>query len=79
MFTFKLAHRCVTRDASDTILGAGWASAGYDAATIDSRLRGVGYLIAETDKPRRMRSYHLADQDIRLVVEQALELRGQER
>src|SRR5207249_7294390 len=47
LFGFRCALRCSTRDASDTILGAGWAAQGYSAATIDSAARGVGFLLAE--------------------------------
>ncbi|MGH9122495.1 MAG: FtsK/SpoIIIE domain-containing protein, partial [Acidimicrobiales bacterium] len=42
LFGFRWAMRCATRDASDTILGAGWASEGYSASDIDSANRGVG-------------------------------------
>ena len=44
-----------TPQASDTILGQGWASAGADASTIPGAQRGVGYLLAEGERPIRMR------------------------
>ena len=43
LFGFRLAMRCTTPQASDTILGQGWASAGSDASTIPGAQRGVGY------------------------------------
>jgi S-DNA-T family DNA segregation ATPase FtsK/SpoIIIE len=37
LFGFRLALRCTTPQASDTILGQGWASAGADASDIPGR------------------------------------------
>jgi hypothetical protein len=68
--------RCTTRDASDTILGAGMATAGYDASEIDICTRGVGLLYAEGGFPRRVRSYYLDDSDIRLIVARGAALRA---
>jgi hypothetical protein len=68
LFGFRLALRCSTNAASDTILGAGWASSGYNAATIDAATRGVGYLLTEGARPRRIRCYHLSDDDIAGLV-----------
>ena len=51
LFSFRLALRCTSSDASDTILGQGWAHQGFSAATIDPTLRGVGYLLAEGGTP----------------------------
>jgi DNA segregation ATPase FtsK/SpoIIIE-like protein len=75
LFSFRLAHRCATRDASDTILGAGAASAGFSAAGVDPALRGVGYLLADGGVPRRIRSYHLDDEDVAAIVERAARVR----
>lgn len=75
LFGFRLAHRCTTRDASDTILGAGWAGKGFDAASIAPALRGVGYLLAEDGIPRRLRTYQLGDEDIAAIVARAVRLR----
>jgi hypothetical protein len=61
LFGSRLALRCSTRDASDTVLGAGWASEGYTASEIDPAHRGVGYLLAEGTVPRRMRCFVLED------------------
>jgi FtsK/SpoIIIE family len=40
LFGFRWAFRCLTPQASDTILGSGWASLGYAASTIDAADRG---------------------------------------
>jgi hypothetical protein len=42
LFGFRWALRCSTPQASDTILGSGWASEGYSAASIDPAARGSG-------------------------------------
>lgn len=61
LFGFRWALRCSTRDASDTVLGAGWATRSYNAATIAGNQRGVGWLLAEDGLPLRLRSYYLTD------------------
>jgi DNA segregation ATPase FtsK/SpoIIIE-like protein len=71
----RWAMRCNTRDASDTILGAGWASLGYSAADIDVRTRGVGWLLSEGGFPRRVLSYYLTDDHIRTVAARGAALR----
>jgi hypothetical protein len=71
LFGFRLALRCNTPQASDTILGQGWASAGADASTIPGRQRGVGYLLAEGERPERIKTYHLADDQIAAIAERA--------
>jgi S-DNA-T family DNA segregation ATPase FtsK/SpoIIIE len=63
LFGFRWALRCSTPQASDTILGAGWASMGYSAATIDSAERGVGFLLHEGERPVRLRTCYLSDDD----------------
>lgn len=76
LFGFRLALRCNTPQASDTILGQGWASAGYSAATISPGQRGVGYLLAEDGLPARIRAFHLADEQITRIAERATALRA---
>jgi DNA segregation ATPase FtsK/SpoIIIE-like protein len=71
LFGFRLALRCNTPQASDTILGQGWASMGYSAATIAPGQRGVGLLLAEDGLPVRMRGFYLADEQIAAVAERA--------
>jgi hypothetical protein len=64
LFGFRWALRCSTPQASDTILGSGWASQGYSAATIDPATRGVGLLLQEGGVPVRLRSCYLNDLDL---------------
>lgn len=64
LFNWAWALRCNNAQSSDTILGQGWASDGYDASSIPGRLRGVGYLRADGAKPERVRSYYLADSEV---------------
>jgi hypothetical protein len=71
LFGFRLALRCNTPQASDTILGQGWATAGADASTIPGGQRGVGWLLAEGERPERIKGYHLSDEQIAAIAERA--------
>jgi DNA segregation ATPase FtsK/SpoIIIE-like protein len=64
LFGFRWALRCSTPDASDTILGRGWASQGYSAAQVDPATRGVGLLLQEGGIPVRLRACYLDDLDL---------------
>jgi S-DNA-T family DNA segregation ATPase FtsK/SpoIIIE len=75
LFGYRLAYRCTTDSSSDIILGRGWASQGYNAATIAPEERGVGYLLAEGGLPRRMKSAYLTDAHIYSLVDYARQLR----
>lgn len=76
LFGFRWAMRCSTPQASDTILGSGWASAGYSAADVDPASRGVGYLLHEGGIPQRLRSYYLDDPSLASISARAEALRG---
>jgi S-DNA-T family DNA segregation ATPase FtsK/SpoIIIE len=76
LFGCRLALRCSTRDASDTVLGAGWATLGYSASDINSSQRGVGYLLAEGTVPERMRCFILEDAPLAALARRAEQLRG---
>jgi len=76
LFGFRWALRCSTPQASDTILGSGWASAGYSAARIDPALRGVGYLLHEGGIPVRLRSCLLDDDAVAHLATRAEVLRA---
>jgi hypothetical protein len=71
LFGFRLALRCNTPQASDTILGQGWASAGSDASTVPGAQRGVGLLLAEGEQPTRIKTYHLGDDELAGIAERA--------
>jgi len=76
LFGYRLALRCSTREASDTVLGSGWAAAGFNAADIEPATRGVGLLLAESGLPRRLRCHHVTDADIEAIVERAVTVRS---
>jgi FtsK/SpoIIIE family len=76
LFGFRWALRCSTPDASDTILGRGWASQGYSATSIDPATRGVGYLLQEGGVPVRLRACYLDDLDLAAIARRAEALRG---
>lgn len=76
LFSFRLALRCTTPEASDTILGQGWASQGYSAATVDPAVRGVGFLLAEGGLPVKFRAAYLDDRAIAAIADRAGRLRG---
>ena len=76
LFGFRLALRCNTPQASDTILGQGWASSGFNAAQIAPGQRGVGLLLAEDGLPVRVRGFHLADEDVDAIAARAAPLRA---
>ena len=79
LFGFRWALRCSTPQASDTVLGSGWASSGYTASTIDAAQRGVGYLLTEGAQPRRCRAYHLDDDSVRALAAEAHRRRSTRR
>ncbi len=76
LFGFRLALRCNTPQASDTILGQGWASAGADASTIPGAQRGVGLLLAEGERPVRVKGYYLDDDAVQAIAERATAARA---
>jgi hypothetical protein len=76
LFGFRWALRCSTPDASDTILGRGWASQGYTATSIDPAVRGVGYLLQEGGVPVRLRACYLDDLDLATIARRAEAQRG---
>ena len=76
LFGFRWALRCATRDASDTVLGAGWASEGFSASNLNSARRGVGLLLHEGGAPVQLRTFHLTDDNVRILAVRAHELRG---
>jgi hypothetical protein len=78
LFGFRWALRCATREASDTVLGSGWASQGFSAADIDPSRRGVGLLLHEGGSPVRLRSFHLTDADVAAISQRAHRLRHDE-
>jgi hypothetical protein len=77
LFGFRLALRCNTAQASDTILGQGWATLGHSAASIAPGQRGVGLLLAEDGTPLRLRGFHLTDAVVDELASRAAALRAE--
>ena len=75
LFGFRWALRCSTPQASDTVLGSGCASQGYTASDIDAAHRGVGLLRHEGQRPVRLRSHYLSDDDLAALASRAEDLR----
>jgi hypothetical protein len=75
LFSFRLALRSTTPEASDTILGQGWASQGFTASSINPTARGVGFLLHEGGVPVKLRCYHLDDAQIAVIARRAESLR----
>lgn len=75
LFGFRWALRCSTPQASDTVLGAGWASQDYTTSTIDPAHRGVGCLLHEGGIPIRCRAHHLDDDTLTQLATRAEALR----
>lgn len=71
IFGYRHASRCTTADSSDLILGRGWASQGFNAATILPDNPGEGYLLAEGGIPLRMKTPWMSDAQIEAVVDYA--------
>ena len=78
LFGFRFALRCTTPQASDTILGQGWASNNADASTIPGAQRGVGYLLGEGERPTKIRGYYLDDEAIAVIASRAASRRADE-
>jgi DNA segregation ATPase FtsK/SpoIIIE, S-DNA-T family len=76
LFGFRWTLRCSTPEASDTILGRGWASQGYSAASIDPTARGVGLLLQAGEVPVRLRSCYLDDLELAELARRGEHLRG---
>jgi hypothetical protein len=76
LFSFRMALRCTTPEASDTVLGQGWASQGYSASTLEPTARGVGFLLAEGAVPIKIRTHYLGDEDIAVLTKKAADLRA---
>jgi len=76
LFSFRMALRCTTPEASDTILGQGWAKEGYSASTLDPTSRGVGYLLAEGAVPVKIRTHYLEDSAIAELAQLAVARRS---
>ncbi|MFJ3184406.1 FtsK/SpoIIIE domain-containing protein [Streptomyces sp. NPDC086796] len=75
LLSIRWALRCTTPEASDTILGKGAAAAGFSAKSIESEMRGAGFLWAEGSNPYLVRADYYSDDEVEVLAERAIELR----
>lgn len=76
LFGYRWALRCPTPASSDTILGQGQAALGYNAATLDPRSRGVGFLLSDLGRPCRVKAAYLDDRQVARIASYAASLRN---
>ncbi|MCQ1575415.1 FtsK/SpoIIIE domain-containing protein [Streptomyces parvus] len=77
ILSIRWAMRCLTPQASDTILGQGYAAAGHNAQDILKSQRGVGiYMDGEKAEPELTRGYYYDDDEVTLLLDRAYELRA---
>jgi hypothetical protein len=80
ILSIRWAMRCLTPQASDTILGQGYAAAGHSAQDILKSQRGVGiYMDGEGAEPQLVRSYYYDDDEVEVILERAYKLRAEAR
>ncbi|MYX67390.1 S-DNA-T family DNA segregation ATPase FtsK/SpoIIIE [Streptomyces sp. KhCrAH-43] len=78
ILSIRWAMRCLTPEASDTILGKGYASSGHNAQDILKSQRGVGiYMDGEGAEPELTRGYYYDDDEVALLLERAYALRSE--
>jgi S-DNA-T family DNA segregation ATPase FtsK/SpoIIIE len=58
------------------ILGSGCAKEGYTATDIDPMARGVGLMLAEGERPRRIKAAYLPDKEIQQIASYEATLRN---
>lgn len=76
ILSIRWAMRCLTPQASDTILGQGYAAAGHSAQDILKSQRGVGiYMDGEGAEPELTRGHYYDDDEVALLLERAVALR----
>jgi S-DNA-T family DNA segregation ATPase FtsK/SpoIIIE len=76
LLSIRWALRCTTPEASDTILGRGAAASGYSAKSIESEMRGAGYLWSEGTNPQMVRADYYSDEQVNELIEFAVGLRA---
>ncbi|MDX3353914.1 FtsK/SpoIIIE domain-containing protein [Streptomyces sp. ME01-24h] len=76
ILSIRWAMRCLTPQASDTILGQGYASAGHNAQDILKSQRGVGiYMDGEGAEPELVRGHYYDDDEVAAILQRAYGLR----
>jgi S-DNA-T family DNA segregation ATPase FtsK/SpoIIIE len=78
ILSIRWAMRCLTPQASDTVLGQGYAAAGHNAQDILKSQRGVGiYMDGEGAEPDLTLSYYYDDDEVEVIIERAYALRAE--
>lgn len=76
ILSIRWAMRCLTPQASDTILGQGYASAGHNAQDILKSQRGVGiYMDGEGAEPELVRGDYYDDDEVAAIMSRSYALR----
>jgi hypothetical protein len=75
LLSIRWALRCTTPEASDTILGRGAAASGYSAKSIESSMRGAGFLWSEGSNPQMVRADYYTDDQVTELIARAADLR----
>jgi hypothetical protein len=76
ILSIRWAMRCMTPEASDTILGKGYAANGHNAQRILKSQRGVGiFMSGEAAEPELSRSDYYDDDEVALLLQRAYALR----
>lgn len=75
-FIYRLAMRCSTPEASETILGRGHIAQGFNAAHISPNMPGTGFFYGEDGETRRLRARYQNDDEIRALAARAKKGRG---
>lgn len=71
LFGYRWAFRCTTDTSSDIVLGHGWASRGYTAASVAPEAKGIGFLLAEGGIPARVKAAYLSDDEVYALADRA--------
>ncbi|MER7953861.1 hypothetical protein [Streptomyces sp. NPDC096030] len=78
ILSIRWAMRCMTPEASDTILGKGYAANGHNAQRILKSQRGVGiFMSGEAAEPELSRSDYYDDDEVAMLLERAYKLRAE--
>lgn len=76
ILSIRWAMRCLTPQASDTILGQGYAATGHNAQSILKSQRGVGILLSgEAAEPELVISHYYDDDEVATILRRAHALR----
>jgi len=76
ILSIRWAMRCMTPEASDTILGKGYSANGHNAQRILKSQRGVGiFMSGEAAEPELSRSDYYDDDEVALLLDRAYALR----